>query len=336
MPRILTLAALPLLVAASLTAAADADPDSFLRTAPYELITGSSRDAWCEEGDAASTLAEPADLRGAHFSFSLACLFEAPKVPQNLAASLDPLTHVPPAQDGSEFIFAQVDLPAEYNSEYTGDPSVLASWIEIGEERFNLKAEPRVNHYFVVSAPRDEPVVLWVADSGRAQGIDLRTGGQVDPVTAYYNGLALRSFDFGGYDTEEVDVLNERRSGWIRCRTESAEATRAVWLEDRGWAEEGTVFLEVRTNWCAESDNFSWELDQAKAFTIDGVGPVSWESTDWESDEGWVALVMVFVIAADTPNATIDFSPVGTVKLKETGEELASRNLPNFAWEADF
>jgi hypothetical protein len=336
MPRILSLVALPLLAAASLTAAGSVESGSFLRTEHYALIVGNARDAWCEEGDAASVLAEPADLRGAHFSFSLECLFKAPKVPEDLSASIPELEHLPPAQDGAEFLFAQVSLPADENAEYTYDPSALTSWIEIGWERINLSTTPAVQQFYVVSAPIDEPAVLWTEDSGRAQGIDLRTGEQVEPVSAYYNGLALRSFDFGGFDTEEVDLRNGRYSGWIRCKTEQAEATRAVWMEDRGWAEEGTVFLEVRTNWCAKSENFTWDLDRTKAFTIDGEGPVSWTATESEAGEGWNRLRLLFVIPADSNEATVDFSPVGTIEIRENGVEMYATKLPNFAWEMAF
>jgi len=337
MPRIPSLLALPLLAAASLTAAGSAETDSFLRTEPHELIAGNAGDPWCEEGDAASTLAEPADLRGAHFAFSLECLFKAPKVPEDLAASIPVLEQVPAAQNGAEFLFVQVALSGEYSPEYTTEPSELTSWIESGKERIPIVAAPRSNDFYVVSVPRGDRAVLWVSDSHRHQGIDLRTGEQVDPVTAYYNGLALRSFDFGGYDTEEVDLRNGRYSGWIRCKTEYAEATtRAVWHQQQGWADEGMVFLEVRTNWCAQTESFTWELDQTKAFTIDGGGPVSWTATDAESTEGWDTLSLLFVIPADTVEATIDFSPVGTIEIRENGVELFTTKLPNFAWEAAF
>lgn len=335
MPRMLTLIVLPLLAAASLTAAGSVDPDSFLRTAPYELITDVSRDAWCEEGDEASALAEAADLRGAHFSFSLDCLFKAPKVPEDLAASIPVLEHVPPAQDGTEFLFAQVALPAKYNAEYTYAPSVLASWIEVGgDERIDLATAPAVQNFYVLSVPLDEPAVLWVDDSGRTQGIDLRTGEQVDPVAAYYNGLGLRTVDLGGFDTEKVNIFNGSASGWIRCETKFAKASRFVWRDDVGWAADGTVFLEVKTNWCSETDNFTWELDQERAFTVDGEAPLSWTAT--ESNEHWDSLVLVFAVPADAAETTIDFSPVGTIELKETGEEVVSNRLPNFAWRAAF
>lgn len=334
MPRVLTLAALPLLAAASLVTAGSADSDSFLRTEPYELIVGSGGERWCEEGDAASELAAPADLRGAHFSFSLDCLFSAPTAPPDLAASVPGLEHVPSAQEGSEFLFVQLALSGEYSPEYATEPSLLASWIEAGEERIQLMAAPRSDNHYVVSVPRGDRAVLWMSDSNQHQGIDLRTGAQVDPVTAYYNGLALRSFEFGGFDTEKVTFRNSRVSGWIQCDTEYAQANRAVWLEDRGLAAEGTVFLVLRTEWCSRLDHFTWELDEEEAFTIEGVPPVSWTAT--ETNEHWDHLTMVFTIPEDATEVTIDFSPEGTVEHKETGEKLFSERLPNFAWKAAF
>ncbi|MEU5155910.1 hypothetical protein [Glycomyces sp. NPDC021274] len=335
MPRILALAALPLLAAASLTAAGSADADSFLRTEPYELIVGSGGDPWCEEGGAAGDLAAPADLRGAHFSFSLDCLFSAPKVPADLAASIPALEHVPPAQDGSEFLFVQLALSSEYSPEHTTEPSLLASWIEVGEERISLAAAPRSSDHYVVSAPRDARAVLWVSDADRAQGIDLRTGAQVEPVAAYYNGLALRSYNLGGFeDDDPFRIVNERRSGTATCSTEYAEGTRALWLEDRGWAPEGTVFIEVRTRWCSRYNDITWELDRERAFTIDGEAPMSWTAT--ERNAYWDDLVLVFTIPADVREATIDFSPVGDIRFKETGEELFTDDLPNFAWKLAF
>ncbi|MEV3935978.1 hypothetical protein AB0K52_08395 [Glycomyces sp. NPDC049804] len=337
MLRTIRIAALSvaMLAAALLGTAGGADPGSFLRTAPYELIVGKGGGEWCVEGDAASTLAEPADLRGPHFSFSLACLFKAPAIPDSLAASLPALARVPPAEDGVEFLFTQVALPAEYDSEHKKDPAALTSWIQVGERRVDLLTAPGIENHYVLSVPVDEPAVLWVEDSGRAQGVDLRSGAQVEPVTAYYNGLALRWFELDGYDTGEVDFRNSRRAGWIRCRTGYAEANRAVWTEERGWAESGTVFLEVSTNWCSETELFTWELDMSQAFTVDGEAPVSWTATDTD-DEYWDRLTMVFAIPEDAAEATVHFSPVGTVGHKASGDELTGTRLPNFAWKMDF
>lgn len=125
--RIIALAALPFLVAAALTTAGSATSDTFLRTEPYELITGYDRNPWCAKGDDASVSEAPADLRGPHFSFSLSCLQETPAIPRDLAAAIPELEHVPPAREGVEFIVAQAARQSGYLPEYETVPRHLAS-----------------------------------------------------------------------------------------------------------------------------------------------------------------------------------------------------------------
>ncbi|SDE24445.1 hypothetical protein [Glycomyces harbinensis] len=334
MPRIASFAAVPVLVAVALGAAGGADTDSFARTAPFALITGVEHDPWCDEGDDAYVLDSPADLRGPHFSLSLGCLFRGDAVPLDLAAAGSDLEHVVPVEDGSEFLIAQVASMAEYEPELEADAMAVTAWIQAGGERIDLNGIPAEGRSFVLSVPVGEDAVLWVDDSGRAQGLDLRTGAQVEPIGSYYNGLRLSEVAIGGYNTGEIDVYNSRASGYVRCADGSGTAHRSVWREDLGWAAEGTVFLEVRFKWCSELESSTWELDRERAVTVDRNTPLSWTATELEG--GWDHFAIVFAVPADADEITVDFTPYGEVENDESGTLAFAGDLPHFAWVAEF
>lgn len=335
MPRIIALAALPLFAAASLTTAGSVGPDAFLRTEPYELVTGVDRDAWCDHGDDASVLYDPADLRGAHFALSLTCMYEVPAIPPEIAALIADLEHTPPASEGAEFLIAQASKRAAFQPEHSSLDHHLEAWIQVGDERVALDSAPIDGSYLVLSVPVDEQAVLWVADDGRAQGLDLRTGAQVDRIEAYYDQISLSTVDLPGFDTENIDVYNSRVSGHVGCLTTFGEASRAVWRDDLGWAAEGTVFIEVRSRWCTRFDEVTWELDQEKAVTIDGEAPLSWIATVAD-DTQWDEITTVFAVPEDTVDITIDFTPYGDLDTEKYGELHLVDRLPSFEWVAKF
>ncbi|MCD0443318.1 hypothetical protein LO763_06720 [Glycomyces sp. A-F 0318] len=334
MPRTAPFAALPLLAAVALGAAGSADADSFARTAPYELLTDVEPDPWCDDGEDAYVLDTAADLRGPHFSLSLRCLFQDDAIPRDLAASDPGLEHVVPVEDGAEFLIAQVARQADYTSEHGTDADRTTAWIQAGGERFDLAGVPAAGRYLVLSVPVGEDAVLWVEDTGRAQGLDLRTGEQVDPVGAYYSDLLLGTIEIDGYDTGKVEVYNSRGSGHVRCPQDSVWAHRFVWREDLGWAEPGTVFLELRFGWCARSDAFTWELDRESAVTVDRDAPLSWTATELEG--GWDHLALVFAVPEDADAITVDFTPYGDIEHVEAGPVAFSEELPSFTWTAEF
>jgi hypothetical protein len=333
-PRIAPFAALPLLAALALGAAGGADAGSFARTAPFELISGVERDSWCAVGDDAYVLDASADLRGPHFSFSLRCLFQDDAIPRKLAAVGSDLEHVVPAEDGSEFLIAQIAHKAEYEPEHRTEAVRTSGWIQAGNERIDLDGIPTAGRYFVLSVPVGEDAVLWVDDAGRAQGIDLRTGAQVDPVGAYYNGLRSRAVEIGGYNTGRIDTYSGRSTGYVRCANGSGTARRQVWREDLGWAAEGTVFLEVRFNWCSEFEFSTWELDRERAVMVDRDTPLSWTATELEG--GWDELAIVFAVPADADEITVDFTPYGDLESNEFGPLMLAEELPHFTWVAEF
>jgi hypothetical protein len=339
-PRFTTFAVLSLLAAAVLTVAGSVPADSFARTGPYELITGSDGNPWCGEDDDASVADDPADLRGAHFAFSLSCLFETPAIPRDLAVAAPELRHVPPAKDGVEFVIFQVAPHSDYPPEYATEPERLTSWIQVGGERIELSSAPNEWNYFVLSAPVGEPVVLWVDDADRAQGLDLRSGDQVDPVTSYYNDIGLWTQKTEGFEYEEVRFRNGRRTWKMTCTRSIAEITRAVWTEENGWAPEGSVWLTVRFNWCGDSfSDTIWTLDRERALLAMG-GSEYLELVAWEEEpaDGYGQIqTVVYAAPADTAEFKVFFCPAGEVTEKESGQTYRQLEMPSITtWAASY
>lgn len=340
MRRMPTLAALPLLVAASLTTAGSVDPDSFLRTAPYELVTGFDRESWCSDDEDAQVLDADADLRGPHFTLSAECLFQRATIPARQRALDAALTHTPPAAPGIEFVFAQFADQADYLPEIGSDPLPVSAWIEAGPKRIHLPEAPGLGDFLILTVPVGESVILWVDDVERAQGLDLRTGAQIDPVTAYYSELGFWTEEVDAFEFEEVK-FGRPGHGWIlTCRRRVAELDRSAWSKSQGWAPEGSVFLEVRFNWCGSAfDELTWTVDPDEDMVVvantEVIAPVDWESA--HADRGTVALTVAFLIPADDIDATVQFSPRGDAVEQDSGEKFAiADDLPPTVWTVEF
>ena len=350
MPRTRPFAALrgatpPLLAAAALTmstscATADSDAsDDSPRTAPYELIVGSDEDPWCDEQDEAS-----ADLRGAHFSLSLGCVFREAAVPQRLAERKSYLSQLPPAQDGTEFLLVQVAAQAEYIAEHGTDPAWLSAWVQAGGERLELESVPESGQFLVLSVPVEETAALWVEDDGRAQGLDLRTGERLEPLAAYYEDIGFWAESATGIDYSDVEFEGPSGSWTVGCRCGRTEFTRSMWLEDYGWAPEGSVFLQVEFWWCTGEgvyDEVVWTLDEARALLVtsgsDIAEPVGWSKVDSAGVEGGQRHLAVVAVPADARELRVVFAPVGELTERDGGEVHSLTELPPVTeWTVQF
>lgn len=329
----------PLLAALALTAVGSVASDSFLRTEALTLVTGADPEPWCD--DAAPDDLADAVLRGAHFSFGLSCRFERAAIPEPQAALSEDLAHMPPAEPGVAFLFAQFASRAAYPPDLRYDAARLTSWIEVGSERLDLDSAPEADDFLILSAPDEAPVVLWVEDAGRAQGLDLRTGERVEPVAAYYEDLEFWTVTVDGYDYVDLLYRNGPGGGWLMCCSYSwAELTRSAWTESLGWAPEGEVFLTVRFDWCgADYNEVEWRLDTDTALIVFSgsaiVAPAEWTV---ETDEfGAEVHQAVYAVPADTEGFAVMFLPLGEAVEKETGEVFHPVEVPTAtSWLVEF
>ncbi|MFC3495478.1 hypothetical protein [Glycomyces rhizosphaerae] len=344
MRRIPTLVALTLLAAAFLTVGGSMDSDSFLRTGPYELATGIDRRLWCEPGDDASVIDEPADLRGAHFSISLACLFkDASMTPEQLAA-IPELAQMPQAGEGVEFLIAQVALQADFLAEHGTDPTWVESWIEVDGERIDLETTPEPGQYLVLSAPVGAAATLWVEDDGRAQGLDLRTGEPLDRVEAYYTDPGFWTESDGDFETLDAYFVSDGRSWTVGCHSNRVEFTRSMWLEDYGWAPEGSVFLQVEFWWCTGAgvyDDGIWTLDSERSLFVrtgsEVALPIGWSTRDNPSAARGQRHTVVVEVPAAESEFRVNFAPTGEFEEAATGEVFSLGRFPAvFTWNAEF
>jgi hypothetical protein len=341
MPRILSLFALPLLAAASLTAAGSAEAGSFLRTETYELVTGADPDRWCGPDEDPYVGDDWADLRGAHFALSLSCLFHAPSIPDRLAAEAPELQYLPAAVPGDEFLIVQVAHQALYFPEI--EASTTESWIMAGAKRVYLGAPPAAGTFLALTVPAGAETVLWVEDAGRAQGLDLRTGARVDPVEGYYSGPAFATFTGEAFDYDEIRFGNAS-GGWrISCDNDGARVSRTMWTDQLGWAPEGSVYLAVWFWWCGEDtfDETTWELDKDGAFDVmigmESVERLQWDETPATGEWGGTIHELVFEVPVAQHEFKLLFTPTGELTESSNGEvfEMMSRPAPT-VWTVNF
>ncbi|MFB9659828.1 hypothetical protein ACFQS3_08675 [Glycomyces mayteni] len=307
-------------------------PDVLERTAPHEFFFGADSGAWCEKGDDYWT-DEARHILGPHFTVDVACRFVGEELPAQVAARSSALADLPKAEDGSEFVVNQVSTtPME--AQYGYAPT--RAWVTIGDYEFELREAPDPGDWVVLTAPADEQAVLWVEDTGRAQGVDMRTGERVDPVFAFYNGVSSTTDLFSGYRYEEVYFDRGADYTWLACEYDGGSAWRNPWDEELGWAEDGTVFLTVGTTWCRDFDEFTWSLDQRSIVLASGEAaePVAWREAGL--DGMGVEVYAVFEVPDYDAEFTIAFAPYGRV-VDEQGREWEFRDDPaTTEWEALF
>ncbi|WP_030160149.1 hypothetical protein [Glycomyces sp. NRRL B-16210] len=314
------------LVALALTATGCSSSE----TSPaYELTAGPTDATWCAAGDDL-WFYEQADLVGPHFSISVLCHFEGTEPPESLAAKESLLADLPPTADGVDLVLNQFALGPSLEPEFEAAP--VKAWVALGDEEFELDGLPEPGSFLAVTVPENEDAVLWVEDDSRAQGLDLRTGARVDPVAAYYGDLATSPVLVEIFFYEEVTVRNGS-GGWdLTCGSDFLEADRGAWHEDQGWAPEGTVFLQVRFNWCTYEDNLVWHLDEDAALSVasgdEQIAPLSWDTAELESSARTLRYTVVFAIPEDAATATLVFTPVGDLENLDGGEDYAFVETP--------
>ncbi|MEU5155909.1 hypothetical protein [Glycomyces sp. NPDC021274] len=301
------------------------------RTDAHELVTGATDTAWCANGDDSWLLGGAADLTGPHFGLSILCHFEGTTMPEEAADHATELAELPELADDTEILVNQIALGPNYAAEFEDDPSQVTAWIESGDERFDLDAIPAPGDFLALTVPAGESAVLWIEDDGRAQGLDLRTGEQVEPVAAYYNGLATNVVQ-GDSFAAEVTVLNDAQAWDLSCHSDFLEGDRSVWREDLGWAAEGSVFLQVTFNWCTYEDNLIWHLDPDASLAAqpDGepLAPLSMSAEELPDTGGTLRYTAVFSVPENSESLKLILTPVGDLENIVDGDDYAFLDTP--------
>lgn len=334
--------AVALTAAVAAAAVASVGPGAFVRTAPYTLVNAIDHEPWCAAGDDDFVEDGPADLRGPHFALTVGCLFRSAAIPE-YHESLNPrLRDMPLPEPGSEFLFAQIANRPDFHPGYEEDPYPVAAWIQVGEERLLLGEAPDGGDVLVLTAPVEETAVLWVEDEGRAQGLDLRTGEAVDPVGALYTGPEFTLRTVSGYEYEDVEFWGGR-GGWsMSCSSGYTEMRRAAWIDDYGWAAEGSVLVQVQFEWCGSAfDDTEWILDTEEALEFKGGSerfePVYTDVTGVTGSDGWELHTYVYEVPADIAEFSAFFRPVGELVEKESGDVFIQSETPEpTQWDANF
>ncbi len=302
------------------------------KTESYEFFHDNDPEPWCAEGESGYVLSEDSILEGPHFSVGIQCRYIGETLPHEVAERVPSIADLTRVEEGSEFLANNLTShPDSDIFDFIGWP--VRSWVQIGDREFDLDAPPLRGDWIVVTAPTDVPAVLWVEDDGRAQGLDLRTGERVDPVFAYYNGLADWSDILGGFKYESY-FADEPDDG-LSCQYDQVNASRSPWLEGVGWAPEGSVFLSVYTLWCNQIGEYSWNLDPASITLASGEAT---ESETWieVSYDGGVEIEAVFVIPDIDSEVTIAFEPI-TEAIGPEGREMEFQDeFPATEWVASF
>jgi hypothetical protein len=271
-------------------------------------------------------------------------VFREAAVPQRLAERKSYLSQLPPAQDGTEFLLVQVAEQAEYIAEHGTDPAWLSAWIQAGGERLELESVPEYGQFLVLSVPVDETAALWVEDDGRAQGLDLRSGERLEPLAPYYEDIGFWAESATGIDYSDVEFEGPSGSWTVGCSSNRTEFTRSMWLEDYGWAPEGSVFLQVEFWWCTGEDvyeNCIWTLDETRALVVssgsDIAEPIGWSKVDSASVEGGQRHLVVVAVPAEARELQVVFAPVGELTERDSGDRYSLAELPPVTeWTVQF
>ncbi|WP_460546207.1 hypothetical protein [Glycomyces halotolerans] len=316
-------------------------------TGLYETVRGTSDTAWCQQGDDARLYENGSDLRGPHFSISFLCHYAGSEIPEHVVAEAEQLDDLPQLISGAEYLVNQMAIAPTYESEH--ELGAVEAWIEAGGQKLELGSLPVRGGYVAVTVPAGDDAVLWVEDEGRAQGLDLRTGAQIDPIGAYYNDLGLGAFaGSGGYEFDEIKMINDIGVLTVTCSSSWSEVTRSVWSEERGWAADGHAHLTFQFRWCGSEDSeyldyVHWKLDRGRALKVwnddESYEPVEWNEGEDQGD-GWVLETAVFEIPVEAAELTFEFTPVGELKAlgrAEAGGDFQFSSAPEPGeWEVSF
>ncbi|WP_205323684.1 hypothetical protein [Glycomyces sp. YM15] len=245
---------------------------------------------------------------------------------------------------GVEFLIAQVALQADYLPEYKSDPAWVTAWIEVDGERIDLGAPPSAGRYLVLSAPIGAEARLWVEDDGLAQGLDLRTGAPLDRLEPYYSEPGFWTESEGEFNTLDAYFVSGGRSWTLTCHSNRVEFTRSMWLEDYGWAPEGSVFLQVEFWWCTGEGVYDcgvWTLDTERSLFV-RTGSEVWLPTGWTMRDHHSAAhgqrhTAVVEVPATESEFRVDFAPIGELEEAGTGEVFRLGKFPDvFSWNVGF
>ena len=295
------------------------------------------------EVDTDTDIDEPGALRSPHLDLQLTGHTVTDEVTAKQATAFGYAGGPVEITEGNEFVLAFMAQDG------TSSDGVEAS-VRVEDETIELDRAPAPGEGVAAVAPEGADVWLDVTDEGETQSLNLRDGTRGDSIDGYYNAKSSAS-DLDDY--EEKGQATAQAGEEFRPETRSVtlsmtvqEAQRSPWIEDRGWADDGNVWVGVEVGdimtdsvWGFDTDEDShepiinWKLDIDELFALmhgdgkaaepygdatltadDSRNPIDAESGDMEFDPSNATLV--FQVPDDTVDAQLRITPEGTLEAK--------------------
>lgn len=231
--------------------------------------------------DAADT-PRPGWLVGPSFSLGVVGHTVADSVPADQAAAFGFEEGPVEAPEGHEFLLAVTDPDSEVDEE-------LDAVLNVDGSEARLESLPHAGQTLAAVVPQEATAVLAVTDHERTQSLDLRSGERPSEIVGFYNAAATsdepRNYSGSGEATGDPGdgYKSESRAFSIDMTLDSA--SRSPWHADRGWADEGQVWITVpvsnmRTDsvWGFDDGDDSnepiitWEMDEQDVFSLEAGG----------------------------------------------------------------
>lgn len=242
------------------------------------------------------------------------------------------------AGDGQELVVAYLDGPRidtlgdlmDYGEGgdiglYAADhESEMEAWVDVGDDRRHLPGLPEPWGVIVASVPEGADVHFAIADSGRWQSVDLRTGQRQETIDAFYTS-ARDELDYRYSEPTRV----YRRTGLLSVELEEEaldltveRVVRDPWHAELGYSAAGRAWLNVYGTMGLYPYIEDFFLDARRAFVlVDQAGNEMTAHPDIGYDLPFAQVV--FDVPADFTTGTLHVRPTA-------GAEILSSL---YAWE---
>lgn len=306
----------------------------------YVAITqpGNVKPATAIEGDDKAT----GQLIGPHYSLQLAGYTVSEEVPadqvERYGFDRGPVT----ANKGTEFFLGVMA------SQTKADPKANAV-LDVNGKQTPLDHVPDAGEAIAAVIPTDAPVKLSVTDEDRTQTLDLRDGTRSDEIAGFYTGKTtskdLADYSEKGKATGDAGGNFVPVSRNIKLTMSVGAATRSPWDADKGWADDGKVWIKVPVSelttdsvWGFDTSSNShepimnWTLKERDMFSltpkggkaVDPQGKTTFKADDSRNPSTQAGDIqfdpastdLVFQVPDKTTTATLKISPGGSMKAK--------------------
>ncbi|WP_144300672.1 hypothetical protein [Stackebrandtia nassauensis] len=331
--------AAPLVAAALLATAASCASIGGTLTAPAEhtVITKAKdlrpdKPYLSEDGD------KPGMLIGPHYKLAVSGYTATTEVPEDNARvyGFDQPMAVP---DDSEFFLAIMDGKSQVHS----NEKVKAE-LTVNDKKRPLDRLPGPSEAIAAVIPAKADVKLTVTDEEKSQTINLRDGKRSEQIDGYYNG-GLESDDPVDYDskgkiTADAGAQYEKEKRTLNISMKVGAATKAPWIESKGWADKGKVWVSVPISDMTTDSVYGfapgshepgvdWTLKERELFSLN---PNEGKATDSKGKESFKAdqssqttdgtsslfspseVTLLFQVSDKTTKAELKISPRGKMK----------------------